>query len=254
MSDYFKDAAEFMSSCGYTIDGLWYPRVTRICSIKNKPGLANFYNEVGQAGAKAISEKSAEEGTLVHQVAEAIILGENPEVPEAISPAIGAFRQFLAAKDIHVRPEDVERRILHTEHRYAGTIDVIARINGKLGVLDIKTSQAIYRDYNLQTAAYVEALLPEYPELETRWILRIDQNSRCNLCGALKRVKGGREKIRAARGGISCAEHEWCEVEGVVEVQEFPFWKHDFEAFLGAKRLWEWENEYMLKKVGYLTY
>ncbi len=252
MADYFKDADEFKNDCGYTIDGSWYPRVTRIVSIKSKPGLNGFFKEVGAAGAKAISEKSAEEGTLVHQVAAAILLGQEPEVPEQIAPAMGAFRAFLEAKDIEVAPENVERRIFHPDHRYAGTIDVVAKINGKLGVLDIKTSQAIYRDYNLQTAAYMEALLQEIPGLETRWILRIDQNSRCDACGAIKRVKGGREKVRPPRGGVSCADHEWCEVEGVVEVQEFPFWKSDFEAFLGAKRLWEWEHEWWLKKVGYL--
>src|SRR5437868_912210 len=124
MADYFKDAQAFKDDCGYTIDGFWYPRVTRIVSIKSKPGLANFYREVGMAGAKVISDKSAEEGTLVHQVAEAILLGEDPEIPESISPAMGAFRSFLEAKDIQVEPENVERRILHPEHRYAGTIDV----------------------------------------------------------------------------------------------------------------------------------
>ncbi len=253
MPDYFKDAQAFKDDCGYTIDGVWYPRVTRICSIKSKPGLSNFYREVGMAGAKTISEKSAEEGTLVHQVAEAILLGDNPEIPPAIAPAMGAFHSFLEAKDIQVERENVERRILHPEHRYAGTIDVVARINGKLGVLDIKTSQAIYRDYNLQTAAYMEALLPEFPELSTRWILRIDQNSRCEICGATKRLKGGREKIKPPRGaGLACAEHTWNEIEGIVEVQEFPEWKSDFEGFLGAKRLWEWEHEWWLKKIGYL--
>lgn len=253
MGEYFKDAEAFKTANGYIIDGLWYPRVTRIVSIKNKPGLSNFLNEVGENGAKSISEKSAEEGTLVHQVAESIFLGEDPDIPESIAPAMGALRSFLKAKEIEVRREDVERRIFHPEHRYAGTIDLIARINGRLGVLDIKTSQAIYRDYNLQTSAYTEALLPEFPELSTRWILRIDQSSRCGVCGANKRIKGGREKIRPPKGGVACANHDWLEVEGIVEVQEFPYWKSDFEGFLGAKRLWEWENEWWLKKIGYLS-
>lgn len=252
MSDYYKTAEDFKANNGYDIDGLWYPRVTRIISIKSKPGLSNFYNEMGSsAAAAAVTQKSAEEGTMVHEAVEAILLGQNPEIPEIISPAVGAFRSFLEAKDIEVAPENVELRIHHPEHRYAGTIDVVARINGKLGVLDIKTSQAIYRDYNLQTAAYVEALLDELP-LETRWILRIDQNSKCFNCGATKRVKGGREKIKPARGYEPCKEHDWCEVEGIVEVQEFPDWKSDFEAFLGAKRLWEWENEWWLKRIGYI--
>ena len=252
MADYFKTAEDFKASNGYTIDDAWYPRVTRIVSIKSKPGLANFYNEVGAAGAKAISEKSAEEGSLVHEVAEALLMGESPEVPEAIAPAISAFRSFMEQKTIEVAEGGIERRIMHPEYRYAGTIDVLARINGKFGVLDIKTSQSIYRDYNLQTAAYQEALLGDFPDLETRWILRIDQSSICGVCGANKRVKGGREKIRSARNSISCAEHEWCETEGIVEFQEFPDWKADFKAFLAAKHLWEWENEWWLTKIGYL--
>ena len=250
--DYFRTADEFKENNGYTIDGNWYPRVTRIVSIKSKPGLSNFYNEVGMAGAKAISAKSAEEGTLVHEVAEALLMGDTPEIPSSIAPAIAAFRSFMEQKEIEIPEGGVERRILHSEHRYAGTIDVLAKVNGKFGVLDIKTSRSIYRDYNLQTSAYVEALLDDFPDIETRWILRIDQSERCAVCGATRRTKGGREKVHEARGGPSCAAHEWCETEGIVEFQEFPDWKSDFEAFLGAKRLWEWENEFWLKKIGYL--
>lgn len=250
--DYFKTADDFKTANGYIIGDAWYPRVTRIVSIKNKPGLNGFLNEFGPAAAKAISEKSAEEGTLVHAVAEALLMGENPDIPSEIAPAISAFQSFREHKDIEIADGGIERRILHSEHRYAGTIDVLAKINGKLGVLDIKTSQGIYRDYNLQTAAYTEALLDEFPDIETRWILRIDQSSRCAVCGANRRVKGGREKIKPPRGGVVCGSHEWCETEGIVEFQEFPDWQSDFRAFLGAKTLWEWENEWWLKRIGYL--
>ena len=46
--------------------------------------------------------------------------------------------------------------------------------------------------------------------------------------------------------------HEWGPTEGTVELQEFPEWQGDYQAFLGAKKLWEWENEAWLKRVGYL--
>ena len=127
-------------------------------------------------------------------------------------------------------------------------------IDGKFGVLDIKTSQAIYRDYNLQTAAYVEALKNQYQNLQTRWILRIDQVQVCNRCGAVRRLKGGREKIRNNKNGAVCPEgqHDWSELRGDIELKEFPYWQNDFEAFLAAKKLWEWENQYWLEKIGYL--
>jgi hypothetical protein len=46
--------------------------------------------------------------------------------------------------------------------------------------------------------------------------------------------------------------HEWGELYGDIELKEFPYWQDDFTAFLGAKRLWEWENEDWLKKAAYL--
>ena len=111
-------------------------------------------------------------------------------------PAVKSFQEFFEKNHIHVTPELVERRIVNRDHRYAGTVDAIARIGGKLGVLDIKTSQSIYRDYNLQTSAYMDALKNEFEDLSTRWILKIDQIQTCVRCGAIRRIKGGREKIK----------------------------------------------------------
>lgn len=255
MANGYRDVNDFKSQNGYEIDGLWYPRVTRIVSIKSKPGLANFYREVGgEANGRAIANRSAEEGTLVHEAAEAILLGQEPVVDAQIAPAIQAFRQFIQTTKISTLPEYVERRIHHPAHRYAGTVDALATIGGKFGVLDIKTSLAIYRDYNLQTAAYMDALSSQFEDLETRWILRIDQQQACERCGASRRLKGGREKVRAVFASFipPCDEHFWGPAIGQIEFQEFPSWRSDFEAFLGAKRLWEWENEDWLTKIGYL--
>jgi hypothetical protein len=129
-------------------------------------------------------------------------------------------------------------------------------VNGKFGVIDIKTSQAIYRDYNLQTAAYYASLQHEFPELETRWILRIDQQHTCRKCGATLRTKGGREKIKKPfnDGMVPVCDkdnHDWSEEKGIIEFKEFPFWYEDYQAFLGAKKLWEWEYGYWLRKIGY---
>ena len=255
MFDNYKDGESFKEASGYTIDGTWYPRVTKIVSIKAKPALLRFYAEAENfKAAQAITEKSAEEGTLIHETIEGILLGKNPEIPALVAPAIKAFTDFYEKNNIQVTPELVERRVVSYDHRYAGTVDALALIGGKFGVLDIKTSQAIYRDYNLQTSAYMDALKDQFHNLQTRWILKIDQTQVCNLCGAKKRTKGGREKIKTnwSNGNSKNCEHEWSEVKGDLEIKEFPYWQSDFDAFLGAKKLWEWENEFWLKKVGYL--
>lgn len=255
MFDTYTSPEKFMEENGYTIDGVWYPRVTKIIGIKAKPALYYYYAEAANyKSAQAITQKSAEEGTLIHEVSQAYLLGKKPDIPLSIKPAITAFLEFLDKKNIQTMPEYIEKRIHHTDHRYAGTIDAMALIDGKFGVMDIKTSQGIYRDYNLQTAAYMEALKDEYSHLQTRWILRIDQGFECENCKATKRVKGGREKIKSygVRGACATDHHSWGEPKGIIEMQEFPFWHSDFKAFLGAKALWEWENETWLKKVGFL--
>ncbi len=258
MFDYYDSPESFKEANGYTIDDTWYPRVTKIVSIKAKPALYRFYGEAANFRAgQAITQKSAEEGTLIHETVEALLLGQKPEIPAAIAPAVNSFLNFIEQRNIQVTPELIEKRVISFDHRYAGTVDALALIGGKFGVLDIKTSQAIYRDYNLQTSAYLDALKNQFENLQTRWILRIDQIQRCGSCGAVRRIKGGREKIRFAtsdmgNGRRRCEEHQWSELTGDIELQEFPYWQSDFEAFLGAKKLWEWENEVWLKKVGYI--
>lgn len=248
----YDNVEDFKEQAGYTIDGKFYPRVTKILEIKSKPALYWFYGEApSYKAAKAVTEKSALEGTLVHEAVEKLMVGEIPEVPEAIAPAVRGFQEFFAAGEIDTKPEFVEKRIFHPEHRYAGTIDALATIGGKFGVLDIKTSQSIYRDYNLQTSAYVAALIDEFPNIETRWILRIDQVHTCLKCGATMRPKGGRNKVRRGKKYPCTGEHQWSDLTGITELQEFPNWREDFQAFLGAKKLWEWENEKWLKQAGY---
>ena len=253
----YKNVEEFKEKAGYVIDGVWFPRVTKILEIKAKPALYFFYGQAASyRDARAITEKSAEEGTMMHEAVEGILTGKNDPIPEEVRPGVEAFREFMDEKNIQVAPEHVERRIVNHDHRYAGTIDTLALIDGRFGVLDIKTSQAIYRDYNLQTSAYMDAMKYEFPNLQTRWILRIDQIKSCLRCGASMRPKGGREKVRPGpvRGISLCpaAEHYWSELKGVVELKESPYWEQDFQAFLGAKKLWEWENESWLEKTGYL--
>lgn len=250
----FTSIEQFKEKCGYEIDGLWYPRVTKIVEIKSKPALYYYYGEApSYKAAQEATKKSAEEGTLIHETVEKFMVGEKPEIPESIKPAVNAFLNFIEYKNIQVSPEHVEQRICNKEHRFAGTMDALALIDGKFGVLDIKTSQAIYRDYCLQTSAYIGTLTKQHKNLSTRWILRIDQIRNCHQCGATLRPKGGRDKIRKGKSAL-CPEneHDWSELQGVTELKEFPFWQNDFRAFLGAKSLWEWENEYWLKKAGYL--
>ncbi len=247
----YKSIDDFKEKSGYTIDGAWYPRVTKIVEIKAKPALYKYYGDAeSYESAKAATEISAKEGTLIHETVEKFLLTGNTDIPSSIAPAVNTALQFIEKNGIRVYPDYVERRVWSEDHRYAGTIDALGAIGGKIGVLDIKTSQSIYRDYNLQTSAYMSILGKSIKNLATRWILRIDQIKTCLRCGGTLRPKGGRDKIR---GWNLCPpnSHEWSELQGVCELKEIPEWQADFEAFLSAKKLWEWENEKWLRLAGY---
>lgn len=256
---YYSNAENFKGTTGYIIDDVWYPRVTSIINIKSKPALYYFYAELPSfRHGEDIKKQSADEGTKVHEAVQAILTGQEPEIDPTVLPAVTAFRKYLAENNIQVDPDFIEKRVVSFNERYAGTIDALALIDGRFGILDIKTSQAIYRDYNLQTAAYFPPLQEHFKNLQTRWILRIDQRERCLKCDSTRRTKGGREKIKRPVNnkikGVNSTNclHEWSEMTGEIELKEFPYWQDDYQAFLGAKKLWEWEHDYWLKQIGYL--
>lgn len=264
---WYTDAEHFKLENGYRINDTWYPRVTRIIQVKSKPALEHFFREVDSyAAVEGIKNKSAEEGSLIHDVVERILLGQDFDVPLECKAVAKAFEKFNYQHHIVLAPDFVERKIWSLQERYAGTVDGLAFIDGRFGVLDIKTSTGFYPDYNLQTAAYISALretgakdifsLPR--EVETRWILRIDQCKLCKRCGSALRLKGGRHKVRTKNGHSvmvsRCGDdHDWGETEGVIELKEFPnSIVEDVKAFIAAKTLWEWENNYWLKQIKYL--
>ena len=243
---FYRSLNEFRDANGYDVDGAWYPRVTSILSIKSKPALYAYYASMpNMRAAEGAKNRSAEEGTAVHEAVEAILQGKQPVVSPAIQPSVDAFLNFYGNN--LVTPLKVEERIVSKRHRYAGTIDVLAEVNGVVGVLDIKTSKGMYRDYHMQTTAYIQALSedPNMPPL-TSWILRLDQKQNCMRCGATMRHKGGSTKIRDDR--YPC-DHDWSPVQGEYEFKEVENYESNIRAFLAAKALWEWEHENWIQKL-----
>ncbi len=81
---------------------------------------------------------AAARGTDVHRVAEALHLGEVVEHDEAISGYVEQYRRFLS--DFRPEFELAEAPVYNLTHRYAGTLDGVAVIDGKRVVVDIKTT------------------------------------------------------------------------------------------------------------------
>lgn len=236
----------FKSKHGYEVNGFWYPRVTSVCGIIAKPGLEIWLANQKSFRAMMVKRKKVTDwGILVHKMIENILLGRLPKIDPAISPSINAFLKWFKSHKVDVF--GIEKRVLSNKHFYCGTLDVVAEIDGKLGILDLKTSRNIYEDYFIQTAAYFNAYNEKADKkAKTCWILRIDQYQECKLCGAQKREKSGEAEIKKNKKNCN---HKWGKVKGVFELKEINNPKTYVETFLTAKKLWEFSNRSWLSQI-----
>lgn len=126
--------------------------------------LATLQTRLGLVKAhRRENEKAKEIGTQTHKGIEwamrkAIGQVPGPE-PRLANEAMWAFMAFDDwARDHHVRPVAIEQTVWSQEYGYAGTMDLLAHVDGELALVDFKTGKAIYEEAYLQNAAYQVAL------------------------------------------------------------------------------------------------
>jgi len=78
----------------------------------------------------------------------------------------------------HVEYVASERKIYSLAEKFAGTLDIIAMVNGRKCLVDLKTSNFCRKEYSLQTAAYASAWEEEHQgeKLEDRIILMLSKD------------------------------------------------------------------------------
>ena len=145
----------------YRRNGKYYPSVTYVLGYYPKGKF--FENWLKQVGFSAdyIVKKAAEEGTQVHELAEAYLNGEELNFldergrPQYNPDVWQMFLRFVEFWETH-KPTliETEVHIFSDELKVAGTCDLIVEINGELWLLDLKTSNQIQTVYELQTAVY----------------------------------------------------------------------------------------------------
>jgi hypothetical protein len=97
-------------------------------------------------------------GTLVHDAAEAYILGKPyPEWGKEMQPRMEQFLRFLEEWQPTYAEGMVEAPVYNRAERYAGTLDGICDIGGRRVLIDYKTGKGVYPEVALQLAAYRHA-------------------------------------------------------------------------------------------------
>jgi hypothetical protein len=159
----------------------WYARMTaefvrdnplEVERLRNLPedpeGLA-FVKELAKAPER-VRDAAGERGTLVHGYAEDLLHGKPVTIPDDLLPMVEGYLRLIDAWDI--RPILTETSCGNRQNWHAGRLDSIVEI-GALGnvrvLLDWKTSNHVYGETALQTAAYAKSefyVLDDQPEIE----------------------------------------------------------------------------------------
>lgn len=142
-----------------TPSGFAYPSVTTVTGLHTAKGIAQWRARVGNEEANRISGRAAARGTKVHQLCEDYLLGTLDEPDMFHKEMFDSIRPLLEQIDnIHCLEDP-----LYSDHlQVAGTVDCIAEFQGKLSVIDFKTSSRPkdrddIHNYFMQTSAYAVA-------------------------------------------------------------------------------------------------
>lgn len=182
----------------YKVEGIEVPSVTSVLDYLPKPFLprwaakvaaeyavenADEWHHAGMANDpdkffyrdKAIKEikgapfaqrdTKAELGSMIHEAMEMLLKGKHEQLilDGMAENEQGWFMGVVEFLDA-VRPEveHIETTVFHRSFGYAGTADIIGKVDGKRTVIDLKTSKDVYTSHGAQVAAY--AVAPEVVE------------------------------------------------------------------------------------------
>jgi hypothetical protein len=146
--------------------------------------ISTFNNRLGKhkADLKQL-EKAGEIGTQAHKLIEwtlrkelGQVVGPEPHVVAAAQWAYMAFQDW--ATKCQLKPLYIEQTVYSTKYEFAGTMDLLAEVDGVVSLVDFKTGKAIYSESFLQNVAYQEAFIEmgHQPTPEQGIILRLPKN------------------------------------------------------------------------------
>ena len=145
----------------YRRNGSYYPSVTYVLGYYPKGKFfEDWLKKVGYA-SEYIVKKAAEEGTLVHELVESYLNGEELHFlnkygsPQYNPDVWQMFLHFVEFWEIY-KPKLIETEVhlFSDELKVAGTCDLICEIDDKLWLIDLKTSNHIQPTYEIQVAVY----------------------------------------------------------------------------------------------------
>ena len=154
-----------------TPEGNKYPSITTVLSGKGNEGIAKWRESVGNDVANQIMRSAAKRGTAVHQLVEDYL--NNNELSKQDVLPVALFTLLKPELDNINNIVMQEGGLYSDAWGVAGRVDCIAEYEGKLSVIDFKTStkekkEEWIENYFIQGSAYCEMY-------EERFSGKIDQ-------------------------------------------------------------------------------
>lgn len=154
-SETHKDGKRYYT----TPDGFRLPSVTTVLGAKKKQSIMEWRRRVGEETANKISRQASSRGTNLHTLCEKYLNNDPKYLLKAMPDALQMFKSIRPhlnrINNIHYQ----EQALWSTKIGLAGRVDCIAEFDGKLSVIDFKTSRRIktkesIEDYFAQCTAY----------------------------------------------------------------------------------------------------
>lgn len=169
--DEINNRVELLDNRFYEFNGALYPSVTTI--LDAYPKGAAFFEWLKMAGEKAdeIRDSFGKRGSVVHQLTEQYdkelpvsLMFEG--TPQYTSLEWAMFERYIEFSE-RFTPEiiAIESNYASPELGFGGTLDRIIKMNGKVMLIDIKTSNYLHNHYWLQMAAYKQLWEEKNPDL-----------------------------------------------------------------------------------------
>ena len=185
------------SSHTYRLNGSPVPSVTQIL----RGVFPDMYAWIADA------KFAMQRGQAVHACAALIARGVEFDFDPAISGQVAACRKWFS--DTGAVAMEVEKAVGHELYRYAGTVDLVAKLSGKLVIVDWKATVTPHCQWQL--GAYEAA---GKFGCKTGFAVQLNEDGTYNTGGSWDMVKAGREFA------IIRSEYGMREREGLIQKRE----------------------------------
>jgi genome maintenance exonuclease 1 len=168
-----------------TPQGKKYPSITTVLSVRGKEAIYEWRRRVGEEEANRVTRHACARGTALHTIAEKYLNNEldiykKDEMPHVVA----LFRSIQPILDNNIGRVVMQERPLYSDHLgIAGRVDLVAEYEGKLSVIDFKTSKRVKTreeigNYFIQAAFYAAAFYErtDIPVTQSVIIMAIDDN------------------------------------------------------------------------------